>query len=104
MKKALCLIMACLFLGMMFTACGSSKLVGEWDAEGATVILNKDGTGTIGEDGLTLNLEWEVKKGELIIAFDILGEKVETVSEYSLRGKKLILTSEDGEKVIWTKK
>lgn len=133
MKRFLALLLVFASLAMMFVACGDDKedaktedkadggnkqdpvdaLVGTWgwddDGSAVTVTLNKDGTGTIGDESGTLDLKWSESKGTITaVAVMTFGE--ETVEEelfadaaYSISGNKLTITK-DGESMVWTKK
>ncbi|MBQ3202358.1 MAG: hypothetical protein IJB36_01805 [Clostridia bacterium] len=93
-KKLMALTLVCLMMVTMLAGC-KAKLVGEWECDGVTMTLNKDGTGEMDLGIAKAELEWEAKNGELTI--EINGEK-ETM-EYEIKGKTLIIDDEE-----WTKK
>lgn len=115
MKKMLSLLLACLMLASL-CACGNSdrsgggsrksnkeKLIGFWERDGVVMTLNKDGTGSISESGISIEFEWEATEYELTIALEIMGEKTENSMEYRITANNLILIDEEGEEEEWAR-
>lgn len=97
-KKLVALALVCLMMVTMLAGC-KAKLVGEWEnEEGVVMTLNKDGTGSISEGGMSIEFEWEVEKDEITIKMEVLGQESEESMEYEVKGKTLTLDDEE-----WTK-
>lgn len=105
-KKLAVLALVCLMMMTMLAGC-KAQLVGKWEIEEdgskVTMTLDRDGTGEMEVMGIKVDLEWEVKKGEITITSEVMGQKSETTSEYKVKGKTLILIDEDGDESEWTK-
>lgn len=122
-KKLLALLLALVMLFALCACSGDKKeeeketksssakkdkkdtLVGEWvmEEEGVTLTLKNGGTGSMGADGMTLDLEWESTKTELTLVLTAFGETEEQTFEYELDGDELILVDESGEETLWIK-
>ena len=97
-KKLMALTLVCLMMVTMLAGC-KAQLIGKWEnEEGVVMTLEKDGTGSISEGGMSIEFEWEVEKDEFTIKMEVLGQESEETMEYEVKGKTLILDDEE-----WTK-
>jgi len=127
-RRILVFVLAFLFaMAMLVTlaGCGGgssnpSKFVGEWipenpdpDATGimfafGTMELNSDGTG-LWLAGLAMSvygaeITWEIEDGRFTISFSDSSEEFSASFGYELKGSKLTLTDEDGNRRTYNKK
>lgn len=124
-KKLLALLLALVML-FALCACGGDKtgdekdtktssssakkekkdaLAGKWvdEEEGVILTLKDGGTGSVGMDGVTIDLEWEATKSELTWTMTFMGETEEQTFEYELDGDVLTLIDENGDETVLVK-
>ena len=109
MKKTWIWLLIAMILVASLTACGTSRLVGTWQAtingsEGQ-MTLNKDGTGEVVSDGITRPCTWEVTDDKLTVTQD-LGDHEYILFDrvtYVVEGQTLTITSMQGNTLTFTK-
>ena len=81
----------------------NANFVGQWKSFLSVLTLYADGTGSLGEDYVHFDVQWEVIGNQFILTlsgYDI----VETIHyEYTFSGDSLSLASEHGTLEVWTK-
>lgn len=77
-------------------------LVGEWESEGAIMIIEEYGDGSLDMDGVEMELFWYTIDGYAYITLYLEDEEEEIVLEYERDGDELIFIDEDGWEEIWT--
>ena len=108
MKNTMRIIALCLLAVMMlalFVGCSSEEkqFIGTWyllDEEGnktsSTLVLAKDGEGTISEEGISGSVKWSLNNGKLSLTVSICGMSETEEYSYEFSGDKLILTDSEG--------
>ena len=118
MKKFIRILSLCLIAVMLLSvlaSCGDSKekkkFVGTWleinskgEEKGEKLVLAKDGTGSVSEDGMSGSVKWKLDGEKVFITVSICGETQTQECTYEFSGDKMILTDDDGDETIYRKK
>ena len=97
-KKLVSLVLMLIFV-LSLVACGNSKsVVGSWsctkDDNVYSYVFEKDGTGTVGIGGITLDTEYKVEDNKISIIMSYLGQSQTSELTYSIKND--VLTHTDG--------
>lgn len=116
MKKTMRIVSLCLITVMalmLFAGCSSSeekKFIGTWyeldedgNKTGTTLVLAKNGEGSLSEDGFNGSVKWSVDKDKLFVTATICGMTRTSECTYEFSGDRVILTNTDGEVMTYTK-
>ena len=115
MKKGLQFLafaLSALMLISIFVGCGvESKLIGTWvcvDSDSGdnevSLVFARNGEGKLIESGTEMHMTWKIENDQLSISYSVCGETNTDVFTFSLNGKELVLTAENGREVKYTKK
>lgn len=106
MKRTLAFILGLLLL-LSLTACSGDGIVGKWtgeeDGHTGVLVFNKDGTGSIGIDGIDIDTKWSVAEGKyLTVTMEVSGteHKAFDGAEFTVEDDTLTIVN-DGEEAVF---
>lgn len=110
--KLFSLLLVSVLLVSALSSCGyKSKFCGTWveldsdgnEETGDNLVLAKDGTGSIVDDGISGSVQWSVDNDKLFMTCSICGMTQTLEFTYEFDGDKMILTEKDGDVTVYRK-
>ena len=110
MKRIISALLILVFALCTLTACGGESIVGVWEGEEdghrGVLTFNKDGTGSVAIDGVSVDTKWTVAEEKyLTVTTELSGtaHKFFDGAEFSVEDGKLTVKS-NGTAAVFTRK
>lgn len=105
MRRILALSFLICILCLSLCACSGGKIVGTWEQQKEdsvmSMVFKEDGTGSLLMDGLVVyNYTYTKSGGTVTITTQTENENVVTPYKYKANSEELILTRDNGDKIV----